>query len=219
MRYTLEDGIARKAKHHWLLLPAIVLLGAGIYLTYDTLSPMLPAIGVDTQATAVKLKSIEPTIGENRLYLPQINVDVPIVEQKDGESQASALDRGALHRTPDNGNPKDGGNFVLAAHRFTLGFTPSETRAKSPFYHIDEMQVGDQVYVDYNGLRYAYKISEKKTVAPSDVGIEARTKDSRMTIYSCTLSGSNDGRVVLFADQIGIVKWNNGQPVVETSGS
>lgn len=189
----------------------------GLYLLYNSLAPALPEVGVDPQATAKKLKTTTPSVGADRLYMPQINVDVAIVEIKQGESEEKALDRGAIHRQPQNGNPKDGGNFVLAAHRFTLGVTPAETRAKSPFYHIDEMKVGDQIYLDYQGTRYMYKIYEMKTVAPSDVAIENRTKDAQLTIYSCTLSGANDGRVVLFAKPAGTVTWDGGQPKVQST--
>ena len=106
---------------------------------------------------------------------------------------------------------------MLAAHRFTLGITPAATRAKSPFYHIDQIKIDDQIYVDYKGTRYVYKVYEKKTVEPSAVSIENRTKDDQLTVYSCTLSGENDGRVVLFAKPIGKVKWQDGQPKIETN--
>ena len=216
MRYTLHDGAERKNRRRALLLPfAIVLLIGGIYLVYNSLSPNIPDFAVDTQAVAKKLTTADPTIGENRIYMPQINVDVPIVEVEQGESEMKALDRGAIHRAPQNGNPEDGGNYVIAAHRFTLGYTPSQTRAKSPFYHINEMQVGDQIYVDYKGIRYAYKIFEKKIVAPTAVNIEDRTDEPQLTVYSCELSGSRDGREVLFAKLLGTVTWENGQAKIQ----
>lgn len=199
MHYTLRDGTRRHKKHGLMLLAGLLLMVGGLYMLYNALSPILPNFGVDPLATVTKLKSSSPDVQENRLYMPQINVDIPVVEVQQGEPESKALDRGAIHRQPQNGNPKDGGNFVLAAHRFTLGLTPSETRAKSPFYHINEMKVGDDIYVDYDGVRYKYKIYEMREVAPSDIGIEARSQDPQLTIYSCTLAGSNDGRIVLFA--------------------
>lgn len=199
MHYTLQDGSKRRKKNGPILIVGLLLMVGGLHMLYNALSPMLPNFGGDPMATVVKLKSSSAKVQENRLYMPQINVDIPVVEVQQGEPESKALDRGAIHRQPQNGNPKDGGNFVLAAHRFTLGLTPSETRAKSPFYHIDEMKVGDDIYVDYDGVRYKYKLSEMREVAPSDVGIEARSNEPQLTIYSCTLAGSNDGRIVLFA--------------------
>lgn len=216
MRYTLHEGAERK-RRIWPVVLAIFLFVGGLYVLYNTLSPTLPDFTEDTQATAKKLTSSSPSVSENRIYMPQINVDVPIVEVAANETETQALDKGAIHRAPDNGNPKDGGNYVIAAHRFTLGITPAQTRAKSPFYHIDQMKVGDQVYVDYNGTRYAYKIFKKETVAASDVAIENRTATPQLTIYSCGLSGSRDGRDVLFANLLGTVTWENGTAKIQTT--
>lgn len=216
MRYTLHDGAERRNRRRNFLLPvAFILLLGGLYLVYNSLSPNIPDFTADTQAVAKKLTTAEPTIGENRIYMPQINVDVPIVEVESGETEMQALDKGAIHRAPENGNPLDGGNYVIAAHRFTLGYTPSQTRAKSPFYHINEMEVGDQIYVDYKGARYAYKIFEKKVVDATAVDIEDRTEEPRLTVYSCELSGSRDGREVLFAKLLGTVTWENGEAKIQ----
>lgn len=215
MRYTLQDGVTQKKRRPWLVVFALLSICGGLYLLYNTLAPVLPDYGSDVQATAKKLKTVAPQVGENRIYMPQINVDIALVEINGDET--AALDKGAIHRAPTSGNPKDGGNFVVAAHRFTLGLTPSQTRAKSPFYHIDKMNVGDQIYVDYEGVRYAYRIDQKKTVAATAVEIEDRTEKPRLTLYSCELSGSRDGREVLFASPVGTVTWENGQPAVQST--
>lgn len=214
MRYTYHSGFERK-KHRLLpiLLGSLLLLG-GVYILAVSLAPALPDWAADTQATANKLTVSQPTVGENRLYIPQINVDVATVEIVG--SEAASLEKGAIHRAPASGNPKDGGNYVLAAHRFTMGLTPQQTRLKSPFYHIDKVAVGDQLYVDYDGTRYAYKVTEKRLVEPSEVSIEARTKSDRLTLYSCTLSGARDGREVVIAEPIGTVTWTDGQPKVKS---
>ena len=213
MRYTLHEGAERKRSKGPIVLAIILLIG-GVYLLYNTFSPTLPNFTEDTQATAKKLTSSTPSVSENRIYMPQINVDIPIVDINGNET--AALDKGAIHRAPESGDPKEGGNYVIAAHRFTLGITPAQTRAKSPFYHIDQMKVGDQIYIDFAGIRYAYKIFKKETVAATDVAIENRTTDPQLTVYSCGLSGSRDGRDVLFAKLLGTVTWENGQPKIKT---
>lgn len=189
-----------------------IVLG-GVYLLLNMLSPVLPEVGVDTQAVAKKLTTVQPTIGEDRVYLPQINVDVPVNEI--GTSETVALEKGAVHRSPSSGNPKEGGNFVLAAHRFNLGLTINQTRARSPFYHIDKLAVGDRVYVDYEGLRYAYEITEKKMVAETAVEIEQKTSDNRLTLYSCELAGPKAGREVLVAKRLGTVAWEDGKAAIK----
>lgn len=146
-------------------------------------------------AMTVRELIASPQTAENRLFIPKINVDIAIVE---GDS-ASVLEKGAWHRRPQNGNPEKGGNFVLSAHRFELGLTPQQTRAKSPFYHIDKLQIGDKIYVDYNQKRFIYEITKKYQVERTAVEIESPSAEPKMTLYSCDLRGEAAGREVLEA--------------------
>lgn len=181
---------------------ALPLLGlvAGVYVLLTALSPMLITIprsgpGVEKQLRAA------PDVNENRLYIPKINVNVAILQ-----GDQSALDKGAWHRYPDRGDPAKGGNFIVSAHRFSMGWTPQQTRKQSPFYNVGKLAVGDQIFVDYEGERYGYEISEKFTVAPDQIEIEAPSEEAKLTLYSCTLSGATDGRDVFVAKPLGKVE-------------
>ena len=174
---------------------ALALILGGIYIIMTVFSPGVPLLsGRAPDETAKKLEDVPGAHG-NRLFIPQINVDVAVVE---GTTEA-ALEKGAWHRRPENGNPEKGGNFVLSAHRFVMSFTPQGTAVKSPFYNIDKLQVGDKLSVDYNGKRYQYEIKKKYAVKPTAVEIEAPSDTPKMTLYSCTLQGSQDGREVIEA--------------------
>lgn len=180
-----------------LLIPLLFLL-AGVYLLINVASPLLPASVLleSTDRTAKALDSTAPRLSENRLYIPKINIDVAITSGDDWQ----VLERGAWHRHPENGNPKEGGNFVLSAHRFTLGWTPHQTRQKSPFYNIDKLEGGDKIYVDWDGRRYEYEVTRRYSVARTAVEIENRTTDAKMTLYSCDLRGEMAGREVIEAE-------------------
>lgn len=182
-------------KRLWLLVP-LVLLAAGVYLLITALAPVMPPSSQPESIYTDKTQAVE--IKENRLYIPKIGVDVAIVE---GKSHA-VLEKGAWHRKPENGNPEKGGNFVLSAHRFRLGFTPQQTRARSPFYHIDKLDVGEKIYVDYNKKRYTYEITKKYKVDRHAVQIEAPSTEPKMTLYSCDLKGEAAGREVIEAKPI-----------------
>jgi len=152
--------------------------------------------GLDPHDTERKLQD-PPGAHGDRLYIPRINVNVPI-----GTGEA-ALEKGAWHRKPENGDPEQGGNFVLSAHRFVMSFTPQGTAVKSPFYRIGELEDGDSLVVDYHDKRYEYKVTKKYSVKPNAVEIEERTSEARLTLYSCTLQGSADGRDVIEAVPVG----------------
>lgn len=181
------------------LLAALLLLGAGLYLLLATLWPLARGqfINPTNNPTTTRIAQTAQHIpAEPRLYIPKIDVNVPY-----GTDQSSLL-TGAWWRAPDSGNPADGGNFVVAAHRFSLGFTPQQTEIQSPFLHINRLRLGDEIVVDYQAKRYRYRIEQIHAVRPSDVHIEQRTDRPQLTLYSCTLGGSADGREVIIAQPV-----------------
>lgn len=211
MRYNYREGAQRQKGRKWLILPLSGLL-LGAYLLLNALTPMSSSAFIPVDETAKKLVSTRPNINKNRLYVPKVNIDVAIVPIQGNE--AIALEKGAIHRAATSGNPKDGGNFVITAHRFNLGLTPAQTRAQSPFYSINKLNQGDAVYVDYQGVRYAYKVTERKMVKPEAVEIENRTATPRLTMYSSELAGPKASREVVIAEPQGTIVWNNGKPAL-----
>ncbi|HEX6461833.1 MAG TPA: sortase [Candidatus Saccharimonadales bacterium] len=206
MKYHFIDGVEKK-RQGWKplvwLVPALLLMGGG-YILLTALSPSLINVPLlesgNTEATEERLKAKPGSYGD-RLFIPQIGVDVAVLI-----GDQSVLEKGAWHRQPENGDPITGGNFVLSAHRFEMGLTPQQTRAKSPFYNISKLEVGDQLFVDYKGERYGYEVNKKYAVKPNQVEIEAPSDEPKMTLYSCTLEGSADGRDVLEAKPLGKVE-------------
>ena len=195
---SLKLNNTKKSRKSKSLLTAIVALSmilAGGYMLFTILTPLFQSQFIDTtnNSTTKRLAQTQ-TITENRLYIPKIDINLPYLA-----GPASVMEHGAWWRKPENGNPKDGGNFVLSAHRFIMGLTPQQTLRKSPFYNINRLDVNDKIIVDYNGKRYEYLISEKHSVKPEAVEIEQRTAQPQLTLYSCTLGGANDGRDVLIA--------------------
>jgi LPXTG-site transpeptidase (sortase) family protein len=192
----LQRMVRQADTRPWLLLGSLLLVAA-LYVLTTALAPALP-LDVQPHVVAQKVQITPPKPRENRLYIPAINVDVPVIE---GEGKA-ALEKGAWHRKPENGNPEKGGNFVLSAHRFQMGFTPQQTREKSPFYRIDQLRVGEKMYVDYNNKRYTYEVVKKYAVDRHAVSIEAPSTEPKMTLYSCDLKGEAAGRQVIEAKAI-----------------
>lgn len=177
-------------KKWWLAIPVVLFVG-GVYLLITALAPaIMPSPKINFASESAQPQDIT----ENRLYIPKIGVDVLVAS-----GGVEALEKGAWHRKPENGNPERGGNFVLSAHRFEIGWTPGQTQEKSPFYHIDKLQVGDNLYVDYGQKRYTYEVTNKYAVDRYATYIEAPSDEPKMTLYSCTLEGEAAGRDVIEA--------------------
>lgn len=214
MKYNYRSGIEENKNKSkiWVLLPVFGFF-VGSYALINFLAPSVTIpFGQPSNVTAQKLVHEKPAINQNRLYIPQINVDIDVVS---GDS-AAAMDRGAWHRKPENGDPKSGGNFVVTAPRFELQMTPTKTRAKSPFYHLDKVSEGDQIYVDFDGIRYAYSVTKKYTDATNITMIEQRTEKNILTLFSSDRNGEKIGNQVIEATAIGTIAWDNGSPKLKS---
>lgn len=173
-----------------LIILSGVLIGIGIYIIFLLLTPKLhkkPASEVKKEATQIS--------ENNMLYIPSAGVNAEIAE-----GDVNVLDKGKIwHRLPYEGNPTTGGNTILTGHSFIWGYSPEQIKKKSIFYNLSDAKIGDEVIIKWNRKNYNYKIIDKKTVKPNDVSIESPSKEDILTIYTCTMGGSSDGRVVLIA--------------------
>lgn len=194
---TLGKKTKRRRSAIWPLLVAIALLLGGLYVLSLSFAPAIAPLIAVKPIVVNDLPA--PAKSDNRVIIPKLGVNIPYAP---GEE---SLDRGAQWRKPENGNPETGGNFIIAAHRFSIQPTPMGTVEKSPFYNIDKLAVGDKIIVDYLGTRYAYQIDRLFDVKPSQVEIEAASDTPKLTLYSCELGGSNAGRVVITATPLGKV--------------
>ncbi len=130
----------------------------------------------------------------NRLIMPKLGIDLGIYT-----SGYDAMDKGVWHRFSEMGDPTKVGNFILTGHRFTLGNSPAETTYKSPFFHIGRMGIGDDIFVEWDSKIYHYKIDKMYEVEPTQTDIEDQIDYKRLTFYTCTLGGHEEGRVVIEA--------------------
>ncbi len=194
----------------WLGVTLVVL--GGLIITYPfwpkvqyALSKHQPIIPYQTRltsggqlATTVTLSQLpiiqdKPRPAGNRLVIPSIGVDMPILE---GPTQ-KVLDRGGIWHIPSTSNPVKGGNTVLSGHRWM--YLPPSSRT---LYLLDKVQLGEPVIVYWQGQEYDYRIGRREVVNPSRVDILDNTTQPQLTIFTCTPLFSTKYRLVLFGDLI-----------------
>lgn len=202
-RYHYREGVTLdKKKRRWfLILMGIIVVAAALYVTVVYLAPhfvTVPFTPLTPDAIAKKIESSKAGQFGDRLYIPQINVDVDI---KEGGGR-DALGTGAWQRNPDLGDPTKGGNFVLSAPKFTLDTTPWWTREKSPFYNLGKLQKGDQLTVDYKNGRYLYEV-EATPQATASSDIEQKTDHAALTLYATDSKGGVVAGPVVKAKYLG----------------
>lgn len=65
------------------------------------------------------------------------------------------------------------------------------------------MEVNDTFYITKDGVRYAYKIYEKKIVDPTDLGVlNANNKKATVTLITCDPPGTTLHRLIVVGEQI-----------------
>lgn len=174
------------------IVAAIISIVAGTYLLI-----LLQAPTIRPLSEASQQKFIPNDIADKRIVIPKIAVKVDLFS-----GDQSVLDKGAWHRLPQLGNPDMGGNFIVSAHRYVLSASLSRTKDQSYFYNIDKLVVGDTILVDWRQKRHTYKVSKIYTVKPTQLEIESPSDTPKLTLYTCTLAGSADGRVVIEASPV-----------------
>lgn len=189
VRYHYREGVTfEKKKSRWFLIfISLVIFAAAIYVAAVYLAPQLvtvPFTSLTATATDDKIKSSKAGQYGDRLFMPQINVDVAI--QAGGDK--TQLGGGVWQRNTELGNPERGGNFALSGYKFTLDMTPWNTRAKSPFYNLGKLKTGDELTLDYHGKRYVYKV-DRVIDASADSDLEQKSEDNRLTLYATDGNG------------------------------
>ncbi len=135
----------------------------------------------------------KPIPTENRLVIPSIGVDMPILEGSD----QSVLNRGGIWRIPKTSDPLKGGNMVLSGHRWM--YLPPSSRT---LYLLDKVKDGEPIIVYWRGQEYDYRIVRHEVVAPNRVDILDPTPQPRLTIFTCTPLFSTKYRLVVYGELI-----------------
>jgi sortase A len=122
----------------------------------------------------------------NRLLIPSIQVDAPVVEGDDWE----ALKQGAGHHL-GSANPGEPGNCVISAHNDIFG---------EIFRRLPDVELGDEVTILTSRHAYRYVVTQKRIVDPEDVSVMFPTTSPVLTLISCYPYGVDTHRIVVTAE-------------------
>lgn len=140
---------------------------------------------------------------ENKVIIPKINVEVPVVYDVPSISEKDlqgALERGVVHY-PQSPVPGQNGNVVIVGHSSNNIF--NKGKYKFAFVLLSRMQEGDTFMLNYGGQRYIYKIYSKKIVSPTEVSVLGPTdRPATATLITCDPPGTALHRLVLIGEQI-----------------
>ena len=137
---------------------------------------------VTSEAVVRKPSSIEGIIG--RIKIPAISSDLLLLEG----SSTKQLNWGAGH-VIGTAMPGEAGNCAIAAHRnYTFG---------SYFSRLDEVGIGNEIFVTYKGSAYKYRVNEVFTITPDEVWVLGTDGTPIITLITCHPKGSNSHRLIV----------------------
>lgn len=203
---------AKKTRHKRRYIPilagiAVVLLV--LFLQYNRLifAPIMAYVSPGN-APASSIEAIDPTVTgtvspEPRLIIPKLNVDVPINFGVPLDGVMAAMNNGVAHYRIAGASayPGEIGNFVITGH--SAGDIYSSNQYKYIFSGLERLEDGDLIYVNYNSVRYTYRVVKKEIVDPSNVAsLVVNTDKPLLTLVTCTPLGTSRNRLLVTAEQI-----------------
>lgn len=206
---TESAKMTRRRRH---LIPVLAGLGVVLlilFLQYNRLifAPIMAYVSPGN-APASEIEAIDPTItqavsAEPRLIIPKLNIDVPVHFGIQLSEVMSSMNNGVAHYRIAGASayPGEIGNTVITGH--SAGDIYSSNPYKYIFSGLERLQDGDLIYINYDSVRYTYKVIKKEVVEPTDVAaLVVDTDKPLLTLVTCTPLGTSRYRLLVTAEQI-----------------
>ena len=213
----LLDKVKERAKkvrrsHHFMPIVSAIVIGLlFLFLQYNRLMIAEVKAYVSPGANEGNSVLIDPTNNVNvgpdpKLIIPKINVNIKVVyDVKTLEENAiqEGLNHGVVHYNLPGANSLPGqiGNTVLLGHSSNDIFAPGDY--KFAFVQLDRMEKDDIFYINYQGKRYVYRVTEKKVILPTELNaLQINNGKPMATLITCTPLGTALKRLLVIAEQI-----------------
>ncbi|NQX13970.1 class E sortase [Microbacteriaceae bacterium VKM Ac-2855] len=157
--------------------------------------PTAPPAPVDYGAPVVATAAALDTSFGN-LYIPRYG-EGWVRTIAEGVDAANVLDEGSIGHYPETQMPGEVGNFAVAAHRSAYG---------GGMHLIDELQLGDAIYIETADGWYTYRFRNLEYVQPSAVDVidpvpwstDVAATDRLITLTSCNPLYSTAERIIAY---------------------
>jgi len=161
-------------------------------------------------ATAATTTSSTTTVDDTKspnpekgplLTIPSIGVEAPIIiEPSFEEWKVQIALRNGVDHYGTTAMPGDIGNMVILGHSSGQAWAPGNYHFV--FTLLDKLKPGDLIYVDYNGTRFTYQMTDNVVVKPTDTSQIQPTTTSTLSLVTCTPVGTSTNRLVVHAKLI-----------------
>lgn len=139
-----------------------------------------------------------PALGMERLPID------PNVDSSSENAYLSALEDSLAH-FKHTGLPISDvkNNIVIYGHSASPSYNPRRDDPVVAFSFLQELQVGDDIFIDIAGEQHHFRMQRSKIVEPDDISIINGTPGKRtLTLFTCHPGGSNAKRYVAVAREV-----------------
>lgn len=201
----------RKSRHFMPIVAALSVALVFSLLQYNRLLVAQVKAYVSPGSINPQNVILDPTTStkvgpEPKVVIPKINVDAPVVYDVPSLAENVIQDKlrsGVVHYPIPGANsvPGQAGNTVILGHSSNDVF--DDGAYKFVFVQLDKLEKGDTFYLNYQGTRYTYSVTEKKVIDPTEVSqLIIDTDKPLATLVTCTPPGTALKRLVVIAEQI-----------------
>ena len=200
---------SRRRRHLIPILAGVFVVLLILFLQYNRMifAPIMAYVSPGN-APASEIEALDPTITQTvsadpRLIIPKLNIDVPINFNIPLSDVMSAMNHGVAHYRISGASayPGEIGNFIITGH--SAGDVYSSNPYKYIFSGLERLEEGDLIYVNYNSVRYTYKVTGKQVIEPTNVGaLVVQTDRPLITLVTCTPLGTSRYRLLVTGEQI-----------------
>lgn len=170
---------------------------------------LLPVGEKEEELLALQLM---PSSYENRIEVPSLGINAPLVEPQLGLDALQAKDWNALEdqirssllsgvaHYPGTAEPGKIGNAFFTGHSSNVLWEPSPYN--TVFALLPNIQVGADIFITHEQKTFHYRVLSTKEVSPSDTSILKQGDSKMLTLMTCTPVGTTLKRFVVTTELI-----------------
>jgi len=175
-----------------------------------------PPFGASNPGRPSPLPTVPVTLPANRLIIPKIGVDAPVVWDADPATMLTDLQRGVSHYRGTAHPNGQSGNVFLTGH--SSNYVWDTSPYNRVFANLDKLVAGDLVAVTSETNEYVYRVTDQLVVRPNETSVLESTPTPILSLMTCTPVGTNLRRLVVRGELIQVrtlTQSNRGTPLGE----
>ena len=172
---------------------------SGIFESRDVAAVDARRNTISPAPTPLYKKNSTSTDKENSIEIPKLQIEAPIVMGQEYKNNLDkALDQGVM-LYPDSVFPGEKGRFIILGHSAPPGWP--KIKYDWIFTRLNELENGDEIIINFNHLRFSYKVKGKTVLEKGgDIPAEAAIlSESVLYLLTCWPPGQNIKRLAIEA--------------------